>query len=194
MHQLGLPAERRGANNARTCHGGFFPPAIAPPRQALPPDLHEDAAVDATLPVPTLDGPCLPHAAPHDASPEWGMEAPVRGRGLNARALARAMDYIDRHIGDNLSLSDIAASACISRFHFARLFRVSTGRSPMEYVLARRIALAKAQLARGPQKISATAASLGFFDQSHFTRTFRRMTGYSPREFRLMHAPVTEVR
>lgn len=112
-------------------------------------------------------------------------------RGLGARALARALDHIERHIGDSLTLTDIAAAACVSRFHFARLFRVSTGQSPMEYVLAKRIALAKAQLARGPQKISATAASLGFFDQSHFTRTFRRMTGYSPREFRHLHAPIT---
>ncbi|MEL1264031.1 AraC family transcriptional regulator [Pseudoxanthomonas putridarboris] len=110
---------------------------------------------------------------------------------MSPRALARALDHIERHIGENLSLAEIAGAACISRFHFARLFRISTGQSPMEYVLRKRIALAKEQLARGPQKISATAAALGFFDQSHFTRTFRRMTGYSPREFSLLHAPVT---
>ena len=118
-------------------------------------------------------------------------EVQASARGLSPRALGRALDYIERHIGDTITLADIASAACISRFHFARLFRVSTGRSPMEFVLAKRIALAKEQLARGPQKISATAASLGFFDQSHFTRTFRRMTGYSPREFCHLHAPVT---
>lgn len=118
-------------------------------------------------------------------------DAHLESRGLSPRALTRALDYIERHIGDTITLADIAGAACISRFHFARLFRVSTGRSPMEFVLAKRIALAKEQLARGPQKISATAASLGFFDQSHFTRTFRRMTGYSPREFCHLHAPVT---
>lgn len=111
--------------------------------------------------------------------------------GLNERAFQRADAFILRNLGKNLTLTEIAAAACISRFHFARLFRVSTGRSPMEFVLAKRIALAQEQLARGPQKISATAASLGFFDQSHFTRTFRRMTGYSPREFCHLHAPVT---
>ncbi|HMM24615.1 helix-turn-helix transcriptional regulator [Pseudoxanthomonas mexicana] len=120
-----------------------------------------------------------------------GHEVQASARGLSPRALARALDYIERHIGDTITLADIASAACISRFHFARLFRVSTGRSPMEFVLAKRIALAQEQLARGPQKISATAASLGFFDQSHFTRTFRRMTGYSPREFCHLHAPVT---
>ena len=120
-----------------------------------------------------------------------GHEVQASARGLSPRALGRALDYIERHIGDTITLADIASAACISRFHFARLFRVSTGRSPMEFVLAKRIALAQEQLARGPQKISATAASLGFFDQSHFTRTFRRMTGYSPREFCHLHAPVT---
>ncbi len=129
-------------------------------------------------------------AAPHRDLPVHA--APARySRGLSERALARALHYIDRHIGDAFSLADVAGAACISRFHFARLFRISTGQSPMEYVLAKRIALAKEQLTRGPQKISATAASLGFFDQSHFTRTFRRMTGYSPREFCRLHTPVT---
>lgn len=137
--------------------------------------------------------PALPFTLPaiSGSAPLQAHEAQAGARGLSPRALARALDYIERHIGDTLTLADIAGAACISRFHFARLFRVSTGRSPMEFVLAKRIALAKEQLARGPQKISATAASLGFFDQSHFTRTFRRMTGYSPREFCHLHTPVT---
>lgn len=143
--------------------------------------LRETVAPPFPFTLPFISGP-----ARHEAQ-----EAQAGARGLSPRALARALDYIERHIGDTLTLADIAGAACISRFHFARLFRVSTGRSPMEFVLAKRIALAKEQLARGPQKISATAASLGFFDQSHFTRTFRRMTGYSPREFCHLHAPVT---
>jgi AraC-like DNA-binding protein len=132
------------------------------------------------------------HPLPPFVAASWsGRDPHAAPRGLSSRALARALDYIERHIGDTITLADIASAACISRFHFARLFRISTGRSPMEFVLAKRIALAKEQLARGPQKISATAASLGFFDQSHFTRTFRRMTGYSPREFCHLHTPVT---
>ena len=137
--------------------------------------------------------PAFPFTLPaiSGSAPLQAHEAQAGARGLSPRALARALDYIEHHIGDTLTLADIASAACISRFHFARLFRVSTGRSPMEFVLAKRIALAQEQLARGPQKISATAASLGFFDQSHFTRTFRRMTGYSPREFCHLHTPVT---
>lgn len=110
-------------------------------------------------------------------------EPTVANKGLSPRALARAQAFIAEHLGESFSLSDLAHAACISRFHFARLFRASTGCSPMEYVLHARMAAAKQMLARGDQKIAATAAALGFFDQSHFTRTFRRVTGVSPRTF-----------
>lgn len=120
------------------------------------------------------------------------VEAPAlarRGRqpGLNQGALKRAYAYIETHLGDSFTLSDLAAAACVSRFHFARLFRLSTGKSPMEFVLGMRIARAKAILIQHQQTISATAATLGFCDQSHFTRTFRRFTGTSPKRFAVLH-------
>jgi len=102
------------------------------------------------------------------------------GPGLSPRALARAQAFIAAHLSESFGLSDLAAAACISRFHFARLFRASTGYSPMAYVLKARMDAAKRMLVAGDQKIAATAAALGFFDQSHFTRTFRRETGVSP--------------
>lgn len=108
-------------------------------------------------------------------------------QGLNPRALARAQAFIEQHLGEPFTLSDLASAACVSRFHFARAFRVSTGLSPMEYVLRTRIERAKKALAEGRHKISAAAAEFGFFDHSHFARRFRRMTGVSPREFMRIH-------
>jgi len=116
-----------------------------------------------------------------------GPGTPDRRNGLSARALERTHAYIAQHLCESFSLADLARAACISRFHFARLFRASTGDSPMEYVLKARMEAAKEMLARGDQKIATTAAALGFFDQSHFTRTFRRMTGVSPRAFSHQH-------
>jgi len=104
-------------------------------------------------------------------------------KGLSPRALARVQAYIAAHLGESFSLSDLANAACISRFHFARRFRAGTGRSPMEFVPLPPMEAAKPPLAQVNQKIAATAAALGFFDQSHFTRTFRRVTGVSPRAF-----------
>lgn len=103
--------------------------------------------------------------------------------GLNPRALARALDYIRDHLCDSISLEDLAKAACISRFHFARQFRVATGLSPMEFVLNTRVEAGREILRRGELKISTLAVALGFFDQSHFTRAFRRVTGLAPRQF-----------
>jgi AraC family transcriptional regulator len=104
-------------------------------------------------------------------------------RGLNPRAMARVMAHIEENIGESLTLGTLAGVACVSRFHFARMFRLSTGFSPMAYVLRRRIERARLQLAQGHQKLSELAAALGFCDQSHFTRIFRRTIGITPREY-----------
>lgn len=71
----------------------------------------------------------------------------------------------------------------MSRFHFARMFRIATGYSPMEFLTRRRVERGKEILIHGEMSICDVAALLGFCDQSHFTRTFRRVTGMSPREY-----------
>jgi len=134
----------------------------------------------------TVHSPCSSKAAVRCLLPAT-LDARLPSNGLSARALERTHTYIHEHLCESFSLADLAREACISRFHFARLFRASTGSSPMEYVLKARMEAAKQMLARGDQKIAATAAALGFFDQSHFTRTFRRMTGVSPRAFSRLH-------
>lgn len=124
---------------------------------------------------------------PHDAVVP--LEARQTGRsyaqprGLSRAARARALEFMERHIGDDVCLDDIARAACVSRSHFARLFRVSMGDSPMGHLLRMRIERAKTLLARNDQSICSIALSLGFFDQSHFSRTFRRLAGVSPSEF-----------
>jgi AraC family transcriptional regulator len=106
---------------------------------------------------------------------------PVRpGSGLSDKALERTVAFIHAHLFDNLSLADLARIACVSRFHFARMFRMRTGFSPMKYVQNQRIERAKHLLRHDDSNISTIAATLGFFDQSHFSRVFRKVTGISP--------------
>lgn len=104
-------------------------------------------------------------------------------RGLSRRILLRACAHIERHLGDAMTLSELANVAGVSRFHFARLFRVSTGYSPMAYLLRKRIERAKSLLGRGGMPICEIAAMLGFSDQSHFSRTFRKLEGVTPKQF-----------
>ena len=108
-------------------------------------------------------------------------------RGLSRRALNRACSFIAENLGERFTLDDLARQAGVSRFHFARLFRVSTGDSPMAYLLKSRIERAKQMLLQDDRPVCEIAAVLGFCDQSHLTRTFRRLTGLTPREFARRH-------
>lgn len=103
------------------------------------------------------------------------------GRG-DERAISRALAVIHANPFDSISLSGLAQAACLSRFHFARLFRSRIGRSPMQYVRVLRIERAKERLRDG-SAVSAIAADLGYFDQSHFSRAFRKATGSTPANY-----------
>ncbi|MBB5209264.1 AraC family transcriptional regulator [Chiayiivirga flava] len=152
--------------------GGHVTDAIACPGAPAP---------GHALPPASLPGVPASAATPH-------------GRGLPPRALQRALAYIDAHLGDTFTLDDLARTVAISRFHFARLFRQSTGFSPMAYLLHARVERACTLLRRQRVGIADAAALLGFFDQSHFTRTFRRITGTTPRAYAVAMAPAPNVR
>jgi AraC family transcriptional regulator len=129
---------------------------------------------------------------PADTQQAHGHSACTARRGLSRRLLGLACSYMEDNLGENFTLNDLGRAVGISRFHFSRLFRVSTGQSPMGYSLRLRIQRAKEMLLQGDRKICEIAMELGFFDQSHFSRTFRRMTGVSPGEYVRM-CPVAEV-
>ena len=95
----------------------------------------------------------------------------------------RALTYVEANLGERFSLETLAEAAGMSRFHFARVFRIATGYSPMQFLMRRRVARGKEILSQGDMSICDVAALLGFCDQSHFTRTFRRVAGMSPREY-----------
>ncbi len=105
-------------------------------------------------------------------------------QGLSKNALNRVQIFLQLHIGEALELEDLAQVACMSRFHFARMFRRSLKQSPMRYVLKLRVDLGKEKLLSEKGKtVAAIASELGFCDQSHFTRSFRRLTGITPARF-----------
>jgi AraC family transcriptional regulator len=103
--------------------------------------------------------------------------------GLPGGALRNVRGYIDSHLGERISLNELARQAGVSRFHFARQFRHSTGESPMQYLRRVRIERSKSILQSRDSTIAEVAARLGFSDQSHFTRTFGRLVGVSPGSF-----------
>lgn len=127
----------------------------------------------------------LPQGEAAAGDPRWlhhrlAQPRPATRHGLSAQALLRTLRFIEAHLNEPLTLDDLAAAACVSRAHFARSFHVSTGRTPMNYLMWLRVQRAELELRRGRTRLCELAMALGFNDQSHFCRSFRRFTGTSP--------------
>ncbi|MDO9713003.1 helix-turn-helix domain-containing protein [Paracraurococcus lichenis] len=106
-----------------------------------------------------------------------------RGRGLDARRLRHVIDYIDANLNADLTVEELAAAAMLSRFHFARMFKATTGQSPSRYIGQRRLEWAKAGLAQG-RSITELAYECRFSSESNFVRSFRRVMGVTPGHYR----------
>lgn len=92
------------------------------------------------------------------------------------------VEYIDDHLTDNLSLDMISEDLSISKYHLCHTFKENTGTTIYQYIIVRRIALAKKLLLSGKSVTEACHES-GFNDYSNFIRTFKKETGVSPGNF-----------
>jgi AraC family transcriptional regulator len=104
--------------------------------------------------------------------------------GLDRRRLSRVLDYIESNLEGGLSLEELASIACLSRFHFARAFKLAMGQPPHRYVSAKRMERAKALLTMGDRPIVDIALALGFSSQANFSRAFQLISGQAPGQFR----------
>ncbi|MBN8854316.1 MAG: hypothetical protein BGO55_07960 [Sphingobacteriales bacterium 50-39] len=103
------------------------------------------------------------------------------------KQLSRAMDLICSSLsseGGELSLDALATEACLSKYHFLRLFRSAYGYSPHEYIQQQRMEKARTLLARSDKPVSDVADLLGFADSQSFTRLFTQRMGVSPSRYR----------
>jgi len=105
-------------------------------------------------------------------------------RRLTPQQLSRVIDFIQTHLDQDLPLDALAQQAGFSAYHFARLFRQTTGTSPHQFVLRRRIEHAQQLLGRRDGSLTEIALACGFASQSHFTQVFKRQLGLTPRAYR----------
>lgn len=104
--------------------------------------------------------------------------------GLSKYKLRTVFDYINEHLCEKITLTELARELDMSHFYFSRLFKISTGITPHQYLIQQRIERAK-QLLRQPDKtIADVAMDCGFANPSHFAKHFRKYTGVTPKQFR----------
>jgi len=105
-------------------------------------------------------------------------------RKLSPHQIRRLTDFILAHLTQNLSLEMLAQQVGFSPYHFARLFRRTTGESPHQFVLRQRLEAAKHLLKETDLPLTQVALSAGFPNQSHFTQAFKHRIGCTPRIYR----------
>jgi AraC family transcriptional regulator len=103
---------------------------------------------------------------------------------LDAIKLNQLKEFIEEHLGEDLTIAKMAAVVYMSPFHFARAFKSGMGQSPHRYVTQRRMERAKILLSVTRLPVAEVADRVGFSNQSHFTAQFRKATGTTPKAYR----------
>jgi AraC family transcriptional regulator len=107
--------------------------------------------------------------------------------GLSRARIRRLLDYIEQHLGEDLSLEAMAAEVELSPLYLVRAFRAAVGQSPHQYVVSRRVEHARRLLSGTATPIADIALAAGFSSQSHLSNWFRRIVGVSPAAYRKQH-------
>jgi AraC-like DNA-binding protein len=170
---------RRISNFA--CKAGIIDPVVAHLSSVLLPAFQRPTETSALfidhVTLATLTHLCSTYGGsrPDNAYPKGAMTR------LQAN---RAKAFLAEHCADDVSLIDVARACGLSRGHFTKSFRVSTGHTPHQWLQRYRVDKAKSLLLDSSNSIAAVAAACGFADQSHLTRVFSRLVGDSPAAWR----------
>lgn len=111
------------------------------------------------------------------------MFEPITG-GLSARALQRAIERLRSDSDADISLAKLASDAGLSRFHFCRAFKESTGLSPHAWLRQQRLERAMNMLRDTDVSIELVAVELGYASQTAFAAAFKKLTGETPSDWR----------
>ena len=99
-------------------------------------------------------------------------------------AWQKIADYIDRNLGEELTLSALAQKCFYNPSYFSRVFKEHFNMSLTEYVNHRRVELAKTLLLKGELSVEEIAYRVGYSSKTSFYRAFMRVTGATPAEYK----------
>jgi AraC-like DNA-binding protein len=96
----------------------------------------------------------------------------------------KALEYLNEHYGEKISVNDLATAANSSVSHFSRVFKGETGLSPSDYIMQVRLDYAKRMLRADKKTITEIALDCGFNSSSYFSHCFTRAFQISPSDFK----------
>jgi AraC-like DNA-binding protein len=106
----------------------------------------------------------------------------VKG-ALSPAQWQRVREYCFAHLGDKITLDELAALCGLGRFQFLKQFKQTIGMTPHAWLVRLRLERACELLSRNAQTIAEVAQRVGFYDQSHFNRAFRQAFGVAPSNY-----------
>jgi AraC-like DNA-binding protein len=104
----------------------------------------------------------------------------VHTTGSTLATVDRVTAFVEAELSGLVTLDRLAAVAKLSPFHFARVFKATTGLAPHQFVTARRMDRATTLLVRSSDSVEQVAHAVGLSNVSHFRRLFRSHLGVTP--------------
>ena len=95
-----------------------------------------------------------------------------------------AIQYIDTHYADKLTINALAEVALLSKYYFIHTFTLQAGISPYRYINGVRLTHAKALLDQTTLSIEEIGWQVGYGGAKNFIRAFKKAIGYSPNDYR----------
>ena len=100
--------------------------------------------------------------------------------------MQKILRFIEEHFPEDITLSDLSASANISKSECSRCFKISLNTTPYKYLAEYRLSKAAELLRETDEPVGNIAATVGFHQMSHLGKCFKEKTGYSPKAYREM--------
>ena len=103
---------------------------------------------------------------------------------ITNESVNQAIDYILRHMEEDVTLDDVAEYCHFSKYYFSRLFKETVGSTPQEFLIRLRLSNAAELMRTTADTIGDIALHCGYPNQLHFSQAFKKHYGLPPREWR----------
>jgi AraC-like DNA-binding protein len=103
---------------------------------------------------------------------------------MHRMSVNKALEFLNEHYGEKISIHDMATAASCSVSHFSRIFKEETGIAPSDYIMMVRLDYAKRMLRSDEKTLTQVALDCGFNSSSYFSHCFSRAFNISPSDFK----------